>query len=267
MILLCTETKRLYYYVLVPVFILSIIIGVLKNNWILLVCLFILFFAFVYLLQKLSMKNTNEVNRELLCNLETRRYIEFYEKAIKNRLRGDILLLANANLVTGYLAAGVFDKALEVCNKLKYHPNMAKKPEIELSYLAAYIECFISVGYFESVESFFQEADRLLRKTKDKTAISLNNTMDLLKLQYGAEVGDFDGFEGLYIDLLKRVENPYQKVKLKYIGGIYYEKIGEHQKALSEFQYVAENGETIFIAEQAHEWLEKKSVDGSVIES
>lgn len=249
MIAICRETKRIYYFVLVPAFLITLVIGLFKPIKILVFLSVALYLVFYFILYKCALKTITQVNKSLALDLETDEYIDFYEKALKNNLSGSMSALIKTNLVKGYLAKGDFDKAFDLYEKIKCYYKTSPKPEIKIWCLDVSVSCCLYLGDFQSAEIYLNELERINSTLKKKEDFAL------LKLRYKLLTGNFENLESEYSEIAEKIEEPYSILNSKYIIGCYYEQIGLKEKALSEFTYVAENGKNLYVAKEARQTI------------
>lgn len=245
MIAICRETKRIYFFVLVPAFLITLIIGLFKPIKILVFLSFALYLVFYFILYKCALKTITQVNKSLALDLETDEYIDFYEKALKNNLSGSMSALIKTNLIKGYLAKGDFDKAFDLYEKIKYYYKSSLKPEMKIWCLDVSVSCCLYSGDFQSAEMYLNELEKI------NSALKRKQDFTLLKLKHKLLTGNFEDFEREYSEIAEKMVEPYSVLMCKYVIGCYYEQIGLNEKALTEFTYIAENGKDLYIAKDA----------------
>lgn len=262
----CKETKRIYYFVLCPAFLIAFAISLFRKNDVLTIVSVILYVSFLALLIALVYKIMLDVNRSFKNELDIRKFLDFYESVVKDKSDKNSKLMAKANLVTGYLACGELGKAFDVYNRTPYSQTLSKKAELLTAYLLGYTECLLTGGYLNNIENNFSELDELLEKVNPKNLHNFKISVDLLKFQYIYQSGNYDKIEELYADLSGRIYSVYQKIKLNYWCGVYYNKIGKIQEALGKFEFVAENGKETIFAKKAKDFLKLYKSDDHIIE-
>ena len=249
----CKETKRIYYFVLCPAFLIAFAISLFRKNDVLTIVSVILYVSFLALLIALVYKTMLDVNLSFKNELDIKKFLDFYENAAKGKLYKNGMLLVKTNLITGYLACGELGKAFDIYNKNPYSPTMSKKTELLFVYLLGYTECLLTGGYLDSVEKNFDELDELLGKVNPKNLNNFKISVDLLRFQYLCQSGNYDGLEEMYEDLSGRVDSAYRKIKLNYWCGVYYNKTDRREEAQDKFRFVAENGKETIFAKRAKE--------------
>ena len=252
----CKETKRIYYFVLCPAYLITLFIGLVKDNNVLIIASAILYIFFLVLLSAVAYKKMLDVNRSFKNELDIKTLLEFYENAVKGRSGKNSMLLARTNLMTGYLACGELGQAFDVYNKKPYSPTMSKKAETLIAYLLVATECLLTGGYINNIENYFTELDELLGKVNPKNLNNFKISVDLLRFQYLCQSGNYDGLEEMYEDLSGRVDSAYRKIKLNYWCGVYYNKTDRREEAQDKFRFVAENGKETIFAKRAKEIID-----------
>jgi len=173
------------------------------------------------------------------------------------------------NLATGYFSSGEFDKAIEILKSIITLDGVKQNEITSVNIVANYSLCmgYLSkndtkgaMPYIETLKSYrglVAKGDYIMGKKNRAGMIA-----DLDKLVYNLEAvvaieeGDAESVLDHFRSMLSKAANRYQRVYSHSHLADIYEKLGDASKQREHLEYLAENGNMLYIARVAREKLE-----------
>lgn len=98
-----------------------------------------------------------------------------------------------------------------------------------------------------------------LASRKPRWSDMLRNIINEYDLQFHIEAGNDEGAEQFYLCAFEKAENALSRVTAKYNLWLYYSRREEKQKAERALKYAGDNGNKLYIAQEARRILSELS--------
>lgn len=158
------------------------------------------------------------------------------------------------NLASGYINIGDFEQAQSVLGDINV--NDLNKP-YRIHYHNVWTTLFINQGKISDAEYSLNFTKELLAKHKINKAYLMQhqNSVKLLEAELNILKNNLNGVENTLLEYFYTSKLPLHKVNAKYALAQLYIKQNNTEKAVDAMKYTAENGNTLYIAQQARDFL------------
>ena len=182
------------------------------------------------------------------------KYLNVYYPLTQKRVGKNLKSLLLLNLASGYIAVGDFAQAKNVLASIDLKKS---NPMSNIMFNLHFTALNINEGNIEQARRTLDYVSNLISTTKiPQTQIhSINEARNIYAARIRIENGYFDEVEQTLLGMIANADCMNQKVCAKYTLAILYIKQNRIDEAVKEMHFVAENGNTLFIAQKAREIL------------
>lgn len=220
----------------------------------LLLSVLIITFSVSFALNILASKKHNDVIMILQQECDPIKYLNEYYSLTQRPVSNEIKPMIVLNLVAGYIACGDYAQAKSSLLSI----DITKvKPEEKRLYYCHWAKLSICEENFEEAEKNLNIAIQFAEteKINPKHLIAFETSKSICKATINIEKGNFDGVEKTLEDIFNKSVLMYHKVSVKYALGKLYIKQNIKDKSVEAMKYVAENGNTLDVAQSARRYL------------
>lgn len=191
----------------------------------------------------------NELDPEKFIELTQNEYDRNKNKKYRNYMK--------LNLAAGYSSAGKIETAYEKLKEVDLSKKLYRKQDKILYY---YNEALFLITFGkkeEATEIYNKELSEEIEKIEKRKKNS--EIYNLVKALEGMLFHQNDNVKMIEIlnEALKKTKTKRQKLGFKYLLATYKEKAGETREAIELYKEVAENGNKLYIVQEAREKLKK----------
>ncbi len=211
-------------------------------------------FLVAFIFSVIAIKKHDKIISVLNTECDPIKYLNMYyplTKSYTNKRTKQLVLL---NLASGYIAVGDYQQARNVLASI----DLTKcKPAEKIVFHSHITIINIYEGNFAEAEKALDYVTMLIGTSKIPSIHIeiLNKARNLYAASIKIENGYFDEVEQTLLGIIATSENLYQKLSAKYTLAKLYIKQNRLNEAINEMTFVAENGNTLAIAQKAREFL------------
>lgn len=265
MLWISKKSKFTYLCVLLPMFLITALYSIIKQNTLILPVSVILLIVFSYAIRKLAIKELKFICSKLTDELETQEYINFFEYAVNDKRSNDVSVQMKSALLTGYIAIGDFSKAEPLFYEVRGYLSVPFDVDKQFNPLSSCINYLIYTGqYNDAYALLIQMSER--KKLLSNNFKHRNEVFNVLRIKYLCATNQFDNIAD-FNNVFNNTFSLYSKLQLSYFLGCYYENNNKHGEALAHFKYVSANGKDLYIAQMSKNKIDRtikeQSGDGS----
>ena len=223
------------------------------------ILLFITYLIEIYLVtfifNFLASKKHNKIIQILQDECDPVKYLNVYYPLTQKRVGKKLKSLLLLNLASGYISVGDYAQAKNVLASIDLKNS---KPMNNIMFHLHLTSLNINEGNIAQAGKALDYVSNLISTTKiPQTQIDLlNKTRNLYTARIRIENGYFEDVEQILLGLVASADCMYQKISVKYTLANFYIKQNRLNEAIREMTFVAENGNTLFIAQKAREFLQ-----------
>ena len=192
----------------------------------------------------------NELDPEKFIELTENEYNKNRNKKYRNYMK--------LNLAAGYSSAGKIETAYEKLKEVDLSKKLYRKQDKILYY---YNEALFLITFGkkeEATEIYNKELSEEIEKIKNNKKLG-EIYCSLIKVLEGMLFHENDNEKMIEIlnEALKKIKIKRQNLGFKYLLATYKEKVGKTREAIELYKEVAENGNKLYIVQEAREKLKK----------
>ena len=191
----------------------------------------------------------NELDPEKFIELTQNEYDRNKNKKYRNYMK--------LNLSAGYSSAGKIETAYEKLKEVNLSKKLYRKQDKILYY---YNEALFLITFGKKEEAteiynkeLSEEIEKIGKRKKDSEIYNLVKALEGM-LFHG---NDNEKMIEILNEALKKLKTKRQNLGFKYLLATYKEKAGETREAIELYKEVAENGNKLYIVQEAREKLKK----------
>ncbi len=207
-----------------------------------------------FIFNLLAGKKHNKIIQILQNECDPIKYLNIYYPLTQKKVSKNLKTFLLLNLSAGYISVGDYAQAKNVLSSIDLKKS---KPMNNIMFHLHLTSLNINEGNIEQAEKAIDYASNLISTTKISSAQieTLNRIRNLYVARIKTENGYFDGVEQTLLGLIATSESMNETVSAKYALAKLYIKQNRTDEAIKEMSFVAENGNTLFIAQKAREFL------------
>ena len=235
-------------------FINSILVGLFKCNWLILNLIYIVALCVErYILYLPIDKSVN--NSFKTCSFDDsinliNEYLPFMNKQRKDIYIFDLLLFKNLINPT---KKGIIEYIELLNNSFNSFNKIGNTSEM-------YFNCLL-IKDIENANILFDKLMLLIENKKTYTNLFRKERLIVLKSIYNKDINeDENGIFKCYVPYFD-TDNEYQKIKTKYLLGVYYSKRKNFKESNENFEYVLKHGNNIYLKKLTIEYIEKNKIN------
>lgn len=252
------KTKTLYWFVVVPVIAAMIFVVpffAYKPSVFFIGSLLVHFIS-VFLLQRLALKEYMEKSLVLDEKCDAVAYRDFQLEIISHKLKGLYRLMVQMNLATAYYYCGDFFQMKRILEEM----DMSRISNRAMAYLYSYYRLWFlyynTLSNMPEAEKALEQLDSLPLPSDERQRRDCEYMIKMSHLTLECKKSQVPHIEEK-MQMLRISDRLLSIVCEKNFLGRYYLRNGMRDKAKECFEFVAENGNTLFIARAAREILEE----------
>ncbi len=251
-------TKRLYWFVLVPIVVAMIFVlpFFAYNASAFLIGALVINFAGVYFLQRLALKKYTEKNKVLDEKCDSVSYRDWQCEMMLHKLKGTYRILVQLNLVTAYYYCGDFRQMKSTLEEIDISRINPRAITYLFSYYRLWFLYYNTLSNMPEAEKALEQIDSLPLPSDEKQNIHCEYIVRMSHLTLECKKSQIPHLEEK-LKMLRTSDKLLSIVCEKNFLGKYYLRNGMKDKAKECFEFVAEHGNTLFIARAAKEILEE----------
>ena len=263
MIGLFAKIKTLYITVFsIGIIGIVIIFNPAEGNWLDAVTFwvaFIFWYRFTYyVFGLLANKEYNKISLTLTNECDPYKYIKAISPLVIKAKNKDLKTFLMLRLAARYGDCGAFEQSKELLDSIQLSKKAASSIRVSnhIMYYNSLITYYLkennidkALDYLRLFEDMLQNK-KLLRATKTIMEKAYNNKV----FQLNMASGNYEGAEDFYMSFFDS-GNLYNKVGDKYSLSLIYEHYGRNEEAVQALSYVVENGNKLYIVQQARQKL------------
>lgn len=251
-------TKGLYFGLIVPVSALMIFVlpFFVHEPSVFFIGAILVHYIGLCLLQRLAVKKYTERNKVLDKKCDSASYLAWQQEMSSKNLKGAYKILVEINLATAYYYCGDFRQLKYTLDAIDVVRMKGKVESYLYSYYRLWFLYYVVLGNIPEAEKVMEVID----------------TLPVPENVEAKKYSDYIVVNGHLTLECRKGEVPYIEEKLRYMRlsdellaivceknflGKYYLRNGMRDKARECFEFVAEHGNTLFIAKAAKEILEE----------
>jgi hypothetical protein len=160
------------------------------------------------------------------------------------------------NKTIGLLAAGLFDEALALLESMDVREF---NTEAKVIYLMELSNAYYSKSNIEKAEQLLKDCQSLIDTSEIRSESNevLEASIQYIRHCFKVLKNELDGCEEFFTNRFEKAIHTRQRVGAKVNLGALYLKQNRKSEALAAYQYVADNGNRLFVAEKAREFLKQ----------
>ena len=205
-------------------------------------------------------KKYNQIVSILNDECDPIKYLNTYYPLAQQNINAKFKPLVLLNLASGYISVGDYAQAKNVLVSIDLSQA---KPFERIFFHCHWTSIFLNEHNFAEAEKALNFISQLVNssKLKPEQIADVNRIRNLYAARINIEKGCFDGAEQTLNELLRTAEFNYSRISTKYTLAKLYIRQNRIDKAVEAMKYVAENGNTLNIAQKARYYL--KSSDNN----
>jgi tetratricopeptide (TPR) repeat protein len=206
--------------------------------------------------RRLTLKFFKKILGILAEECDPERFIAIYLPLTKKKMKKSYMVYLSV-LVTGYVAAGKEEMAVDVLKDVMSYPREKIDLNNQVAYYRNLYNYFFLTKDYKNAENVLFYLKGILDHSNYKKALRNNYARSyiLSRCQLNIAQGFFDGSEGVLGTLFENAESRYSRVSAKYLLGLVYLHQSEKDKAAAAFEYVVGNGNKLALVEEAKKYL------------
>ncbi len=246
MIFISKKTRRIYFFVLIPMAVITSLIALFCNNWMLFYIDMLLMIALVFVISTMAAEEIRGVNLKLSIDLNTEEYLNYFEDATKLKNK-EAKVLAKSYLLIGYVSKGDFEKAKQLFYELNNSLALIKNPQVKILPLSACANYLLLTNQPDVVNGYLAALSgcHAFSKKQQDAHQKLFNMHRLEYLCATNQLKDITEIEYMF----NKTKSNLNKLELKFFLGNYYEMNNDFSSAIEQYNYVVENGKDLYIAQ------------------
>ena len=208
-----------------------------------------------FIFNLLAGKKHNKIIQILQNECDPIKYLNTYYPLTQKKVSKNLKTFLLLNLSAGYISVGDYAQAKNVLSSIDLKKS---KPMNNIMFHLHLTSLNINEGNIAQAGKALDYVSNLISTTKiPQTQIDLlNKTRNLYAARIRIENGYFADVEQILLGLVASADCMYQKVSVKYTLANLYIKQNRTDEAIKEMRFVAENGNTLAIAQKARAFLQ-----------
>lgn len=208
-----------------------------------------------FIFNLLASKKHNKIIQILQDECDPVKYLNTYYPLTQKRVGKKLKSLLLLNLASGYISVGDYAQAKNVLASIDLKNS---KPMNNIMFHLHLTSLNINEGNIAQAGKALDYVSNLISTTKiPQTQIDLlNKTRNLYAARIRIENGYFDEVEQTLLGIIATSESMNETVSARYALAKLYIKQNRTDEAIKEMRFVAENGNTLAIAQKARAFLQ-----------